>query len=612
MSSGAGAQIAMLAVLTVLVMLLLLGVITVTAIDTGGEEWGTVLYHELLEVMDSGAAGGFTDGSWIFTAVQIALTVYGIFVVGALIGILATALDQRLQNLRKGRSRVIESRHVVVLGWSDQIFTLLRELAQALSSERRAAIVVMAAHDKVEMEDAIREKVMHPRSVRMVCRTGNPLDIDDLTLVSLPDCRAVVILTPDGENDPDSLVIKSLMAIMSSAGADMPQYRVFAQINDEQNTEVAMLAGRGRVELVPPQSLTARIMAETASQPGLAAVFSDLLDYEGDEMYVVTVPGLAGVTFGDVLSRFDKSVPMGLVSGQGEVALNPPMDTVLATTDQIIAVSEDDSTVVADGSPAVDEAQVRMSDAPVHAPTRSLILGENAQLDVIAEELERRAPEGSVLVIASPSDGSAAARLSTELTRQAISHRAVSTNSRRDLESLDLGSFDRVLILADPELEAEQADARTLTTLLHVRDLASRDGRDVGVVSEMLVPNNRALAQASTDYDFIVSTELISQYIAQVVMTPVLSEIFRSLLTGDRGVIVMESASLYCAIGEPVNFYTVTESARRRGQIALGYRRRVNAAVPPVVTLNPAKSSSVTYGKDDQIIVLTKGPLHQA
>ena len=602
MSAGPKAQIAALAILSVIVIALVFLIIVALNIRTGFSK-PTVLFHELLETMDPGTVANFSSLSWPYTLLSVLITLYGIFVVGALIGILANAIDQRLQELRKGRSRVVEDGHIVVLGWSGQIFTLLREMTLANANQSRSAIVVMAPRDKVEMEDAIADKVPRHRATRIVCRTGNPLDVVDLQLVGLPTCRAVVVLTSDDEPDPDALVLKTLMAVTSATGDEPPPFRVFAELLDEANADVAALAGRGRVELVPSVTLSARIVAETASQPGLSAVFTDFLDYEGDEIYIASVPEVAGRPFGEALLAFEDSTPIGVLSAGGEVVINPSMERVVGEGDAVIAVSADDDTVVANGRPEVDPAAILDGAVHVARPTRILVLGENTQLPLIARELERRAGEGSVLVIASPGGG-VAERLAGSLRRQRVSHRHATPTSRRDLEELDVESFDGVVILTDPGLPPEEADARTLTTLLHVRDLEQRSGRDIPVVSEMRIPENKALAEASTDYDYIVSTQLISLYISQVVMTPRLADVFRALLTGDESIVTLVPAGSCVTTGSAVNFYTVTEAARRRDAIAIGYRVVGAGASRDRIVLNPDKSEEVTFGPRDQLIVL--------
>ena len=61
----------------------------------------------------------------------------------------------------------------------------------------------------------------------------------------------------------------------------------------------------------------------------------------------------------------------------------------------------------------------------------------------------------------------------------------------------------------------------------------------------------------------------------------------------------------YVRPGVATNFYTVTESARRRGSIALGYRRVGPPGRRDEMVLNPDKSAVVTFGPADQVIVLS-------
>jgi len=63
------------------------------------------------------------------------------------------------------------------------------------------------------------------------------------------------------------------------------------------------------------------------------------------------------------------------------------------------------------------------------------------------------------------------------------------------------------------------------------------------------------------------------------------------------------------ATGEPVNFYTVAEAARRRGETALGYRITAEASEAGKsygVHTNPKKSGMVTFVPEDKIIVIAE------
>jgi hypothetical protein len=62
-------------------------------------------------------------------------------------------------------------------------------------------------------------------------------------------------------------------------------------------------------------------------------------------------------------------------------------------------------------------------------------------------------------------------------------------------------------------------------------------------------------------------------------------------------------------LGEPVDFYTVLESARRRDAIALGYRLVGDADDPTKnygVAMNPDKSVAVTFTEEDKLIIISE------
>src|SRR4051812_4700240 len=67
-------------------------------------------FDSLLHALDPGTIAE-DEGRWPFLAVMLLVTLGGLFVVSALIGVIATGLDSRIEELRKGRSVVLEEDH---------------------------------------------------------------------------------------------------------------------------------------------------------------------------------------------------------------------------------------------------------------------------------------------------------------------------------------------------------------------------------------------------------------------------------------------------------------------------------------------------------------------
>jgi hypothetical protein len=179
------------------------------------------------------------------------------------------------------------------------------------------------------------------------------------------------------------------------------------------------------------------------------------------------------------------------------------------------------------------------------------------------------------------------------------------------LDGLDVGSFQHVLVVSPIDrYDAQRADARTLVTLLHLRDIAQTVGHPFSITSEMADVRNRSLAEVTRADDFIVSDRLISLLITQVSENKQLNAVFADLFDAEGSEIYLRPASDYVQTGRPVSVATIVEAARRLEEVAIGYRVRAeqnDAAKAYGVHVNPRKSELVTFDAADKVIVLAHG-----
>ena len=194
------------------------------------------------------------------------------------------------------------------------------------------------------MDDEIRTRLPSTGRTSIVCRSGDPMDIDDLEIARLQTSRSIIILSPEND-DPDADVIKTMLAVTNHPRRRAEPYHVVAELRDAANMDVARLVGGDEAQLILSGDLIARIVAQTCRQTGLSIVYTELLDFDGDEIYFASIPDLVGQTFGDALLAFEDSALIGLRPADGKPTLNPPMETVIAAGDHLIVISEDDDTV---------------------------------------------------------------------------------------------------------------------------------------------------------------------------------------------------------------------------------------------------------------------------
>jgi len=613
MAAGPIALIGWLAVISLIVIILAATVLSLSEIaPAGGEPVSFVegAWESLMRTMDAGTMGG--DLGWSFRGISLFVTVCGIFVFSALIGVLSSGIESKLDELRKGRSQVLEKDQTIILNWSPSIFDVISELVIANRSRRRPRIVIMAAKDKVEMEDEIATKVPDLGNTKIICRNGDPTDLYDLAIVNPETSRSIIVLSPESD-DPDSQVVKTVLALVNDPKRRAKPYQIAAEIREAKNAQVARMVGGSEVQLVLADNLISRIVVHSSRQSGLSAVYSELLDFDGCEIYTVEQPSLTGKSFAASVMSYEHCTLIGLCDLDGKVHLNPSPGRIFLEGERAIIIAEDDASIKSvAGELRIDKNAVI---APVRQPQgkeRTLILGWNRRGPIIASEMSRYVTEGSVLTIAADTpelaDDVGALELGPNMT---VDYKVIDTSSRTALDALAIPTYDHVLVLGySDHMQPQPADTRTLVTLLTLRKIAETAGKHISVVSEMTDVRNRELAEVTRADDFVVSNKLVSLMLAQASENESMAAIFDELLDEQGSEIYMRPITDYVSIDQPLTFYTLTYAALRRGEIAIGYRRQRQDTADTRnlggVIVNPLKTDKIEFSAEDRIIVLAQ------
>ncbi|PKM56564.1 MAG: potassium transporter TrkA [Firmicutes bacterium HGW-Firmicutes-3] len=606
MSKGTGILLLSLASATAIMIAVISLIVWITQ-SGPTSSFTELLWMGLMRAIDSGTVSGDT-GSIGYIFLMFVTTLGGIFILSILIGILTTGIESKLDSLRKGRSRVIEKDQTIILGWSEQIFTIIEELIEANSNRKHACIVIMGNHDKSEMDDAIRERITDTKTTRIVTRQGNPIDIDDLEIVSLNTSRSIIIIPED-----DTRVIKTILAITNNPNKRSEPYNIVTVLRDPENVQVAQIAGNNQAEIILSDTLISRIIAQTCRQSGLSTVYTELLDFGGDEIYFSDCAAVIGKSFGEALFLFEKSTVIGIQS-QGKTYLNPPMNTILQSGDRIIAISEDDDTIVAkpDQQHSVDaEAILQTSVAEPDCPEKTLILGWNDNAHLIIQEIDNYVPQDSILTVVSDcveeEDFQTALN---QVVNQKIELLKGDPKDRSILDELMVKNYDHVIILSNnSELDVQESDANTLVVLLQLRDISEKLNCRFSVVSEMMDFRNKKLAEVTKVNDFIVSEKLISLMLTQVSENKMINTVFEDLFDADGSELYIKKAAKYIKPDSVVNYYTLVEAAKRKNEIVIGYviaAEQKDAQKDYGIYINPDKSTMVSLGEKDGLIVIAE------
>jgi voltage-gated potassium channel Kch len=326
------------------------------------------------------------------------------------------------------------------------------------------------------------------------------------------------------------------------------------------------------------------------------------------------VEGLEGLSFGEALGVFEEGALLGLADDDA-VQLNPPMERVIGAADKavVVAKSRHGIRIRKGARDEVDAAAICNQQPAPASPRRVLMLGWNRRGPTIAHELARYMLAGSSLVIVAdaPQFAEEVARLQGAFADLDVSHIVKDTTREATLKPLDVPSFDNIIVLGYTDnMSPQSADTRTLVTLLQLRRLSEAAGRPISVVSEMLDARNRALAEVTHADDFVVSNLLVSLMLAQASENRYIAAIFADLLDEEGTEVYVRPVTHYVAIDRPVNFYTIIEAARRRGEVAFGHRVALDRGGDrrkAGVIVNPPRHVLRTYAETDAVVVLARG-----
>ncbi|GLT61671.1 hypothetical protein SLA2020_343600 [Shorea laevis] len=574
--------------------------------------------------------------------VSISVSSGGMLIFAMMLGLITDAISEKVDSLRKGKSEVIEKNHILILGWSDILGSLLKQLAIANQSEGGGVVVVLAERDKQEMEMNIGKLEFDFMGTSVICRSGSPLILADLKKVSVSKARAIIVLASDENADQSDA--HALRVVLSLIGVkEGLRGHVVVEMSDIDNEPLVKLVGGELVETVVTHDVIGRLMIQCALQPGLAQIWEDILGFQNCEFYIKRWPQLDGQCFGDVLVSFPDAVPCGIkvAADGGKIILNPDDNYVLREGDEILVIAEDDDTYSPSPLPEVRGGLCpNLADPPKH-PEKILFCGWRRDIDDMIKVLEAFLAPGSELWMFNEVPLQERERKLIDggleisgLVNIKLVHRVGNAVIRRHLENLPLETFDSILILADESLEGSvvHSDSRSLATLLLIRDIQSKrlpckDSKSSSlrlsgychstwiremqqasdksiIISEILDSRTRNLVSVSRISDYVLSNELVSMALAMVAYEKQMNRVLEELFAEKGNEMCIKPAEFYLLDQEELCFYDIMIRGRQRKEIVIGYR----LADTEQAIINPAnKSEQRNWSLNDVFVVISSG-----
>ncbi|WP_199248566.1 hypothetical protein [[Phormidium] sp. ETS-05] len=592
--------------------------------NTSGLYWD--VFVQLIGLRDTG------DTANLATKLIGVLTIFiGLVLFSSLVAFITQEFEARIQMLKKGKSLVVETNHTLILGFNDRITDLLKELVEGNESELDAAVVILSPQDKEEMDDFIRNNIEALKTTRVITRNGSVTNLHDLEKVGVKVAKSVLILNDAKPTDSeefkelsDARVVKAVLAVIAASEEEkLPP--ILVELHLEKYRHLAENIIPGAVITINEADILARILVQTSRCLGLAGVYLNLVGFEDNEFYFyLSESGWNNLTFGQLPFHFSHGIPLGVRSSDDKITIKPTTSYKLADDDEVIILAEDDSAIKFHPTPVVQPKQLGYTGCKKlleRQPEKHMLIGWNNKAPIALNEYGKYLLEGSEVRLAI-NNLTDEVRLEFDKIAKAYPHikmvaSEVKLDSLEELATLKPYEFNSISILSGREASTEEIDAKTLTTLLQVRqifrDYTARTGTPVTteLVAEIIDSEATELAIKAGVKDFLLTNQLVSKIIAQVSQEPDVISIYRELFSEEGCEVYMKPLWVYFPpekIGQ-LTFADCVLAAQNRDEVCLGVKK--NSILTPSasnfgIELLPGLDKVLTLSPNDALITIAE------
>ncbi len=586
------------------------------------------IYVTFLQLTDPGnmAQDILSSGWYKFFAILAGIA--GVILLSALIAVITTALDQKLAELKRGRSKTLEQGHTLIIGWDEErVVEILRELIWANESEDDACVVILAEQDKQLMDEILRMRLPKTASTRIVTRAGSGTLLSNLERVNLSTAKSVIILAAcadtasyESKIRSDAMSIQTLLAV-TTQGIPKEDYAVVAEVFNETYRDIISTTFPDYVVTLDSSDILAKLMVQTSRSVGLSVVYSELLSFDGCELYFHGTDW-KNTPFGQLAYHFEDGVPIGVRGADGKLSINPAANYEMRPGDEILIVADDDSTIEFQPQPIYSFQEFPLSHRRLHQIAEcELIIGWNHKARGVISEFSDYVAAGSVIDVvihnATDIERLEVEALDAELPNIKINLIDINPLDRNQLMELQLERYGTVIVLASARLhtDTKTIDSENIVTLLLLRNIFSEMDklRETKLITEVLESQNHALIAQAGVKDMIISSRLVSMITAQISESPGIKLVYDDIFEEDGSEIYLKPASLYFdEIPESVSFADLIAIAQKRREACFGVKVKAlegDQSQNNGVILIPPKDKIFQLCNEDCLVVVAEDEL---
>lgn len=583
----------------------------------------SAIWTSVMHIIDPGTITADSGQGIVYMVLMSVATLFGIAVTSTLIGVINTIIMLKLENLKKGKSKIVENDHIVILGFDQEVYTIINELviSNKDESKRKQSIVILdGSMTPEEMEDCVSKNVPDLHNTKIIFRKGNIYDVDAIEKCSVNTCRSVIV---NVEND--FVTIKCILAVASII-KDNDKVHITAVIKNKNYAEAAQIAGNNKVMLLNFEDIIAKIIAQSGRYTGVSRVFTELFNYEGSEFY--TMPAnekLIGKTLEEANLYCTNAVLVGKEDASGKTMLYSSVvgdNRIIRKEDNLIFIAKSRSVNCTNEPYFAKNDVVHFKKIKSEIINNTLIFRYSKKIETILLEEYKFLNENSTITVAvKPEHVDKIKKIKNkhQLDRLVVEEFSF---SREHLKSLiEKSQPESIIVLASASdnkndydisderrmREMHKEDSEIILLLLQLRSLINENDKtfDYSITSEIQFSENQKLAKDTGVNDFVVGSILTNQILAQVSRQKSRLGIFQEIISAGNNDIIFKPAENFVDPGQTVKVFDIFKANKEnKNYVFIGYKKFDKKAPNSGVFINPPKKSDYTCEENDLFIFI--------
>jgi len=511
--------------------------------------------------------------------IGIIITIIGMLFFATLVGILTSGIEEKLDELKKGRSIVVEKNHIVILGWSSKIFSIINQISKAKEKENKNVIVILADKEKDLMDTEIADNTQLFSNTEVITRTGELFRHEELSKVSLNEAKILIILDED-KKFSDNIKIRILLTIKKYHPINIP---IIIEIQNEITLEIIKKFSSENIYPFIMLRTINRLIAQSVVNPGVGEIYSKILDFNGPSFYVIDVPLLIGLNYSNILFQNDQVCICG-ISSKKEINFCPNSDYKIKPDDKLVVLCDGKHNIQNLINGNVKDYQIlnyKGNLSHLEKDKQILIIGNHIFLNDLINEIYEYFDSTFKITIIASSDPNFEKKENIILINETFENYMKNSG-------MDLKIFDNIIIFSNNEKDDKFTnDSEVLVNYIYVRDLLIGQNNVKHIVAEIFDENTERIMTDESNLDFIISEDLISKYISTIAFNNEIYEAWEDLFSPGGNLIQVKNIAEIFQNIKSFSFNDISKNMYDNNALLIGYIDEKNT-----VHLNPNKKSN--------------------